>query len=658
MVAGRSDLELHVATTADGKGLTKAADQLDDTTESSDDLGASFKATGKESKALDAQTEELTDHIHELGIEFDRTAAKTDKAAKSLRDLGDDVPIIPGRITKGLAELGDEGGDSVRRVRREIVDLGSDMATTGAAAARLGSGVAAGLGDLASSTGAIGQAVMAGLIVGLVEAAVIAGPAIGAMLAGSVAGLGGTLGVAGGVIAAFQSPGVKEAAAEMGSAIGDVFVAAGAGLVPEVIKSLSILRAAFSDLNLAHSFELAAPSIELVAEGIADLARNFMPGFNKMLERATPFAVVFAAGMGDIGTALGNFFDKSSRSEGALAGLQALFDFLAATITTTGTVLEWFSDRYMDMLNMIEDTTRFIGDAADALGEGGLGGIFHGLSQMVTDFKDRMPSAMVTVLEFGAATLDTSKDAERLADALAASNKEFDKMFGIAMSVDEANLALKRGLMELKEEFKKGKVDWRESTDEGLKHRQMLLDQVQALKDKRDADIAAGDGSEASIKKANAAYDKGIKKLEEMADAAGASADVIADLAGTYKVEFIFRQTAVGKQVMAWSTLRNQERQSEVPVTVPVTIYGGGKAAGGTVMAGVSYDINENAKERVTFPANGMVHPANLSPVSGGSQMSARPAYFTGSMEHLFFSWFSEQVQARGGTLAVLGIRD
>jgi hypothetical protein len=82
----------------------------------------------------------------------------------------------------------------------------------------------------------------------------------------------------------------------------------------------------------------------------------------------------------------------------------------------------------------------------------------------------------------------------------------FDALFGSQMSVDQANLAVNVGMSQLTDTIKNNKKSLDQSTESGQQNVQAILNQVQALNAKREADIAAGNGTAEATAQANAAY--------------------------------------------------------------------------------------------------------------------------------------------------------
>jgi hypothetical protein len=130
---------------------------------------------------------------------------------------------------------------------------------------------------------------------------------------------------------------------------------------------------------------------------------------------------------------------------------------------------------------------------------------------------------------------------------------------------------------------------------------------VGGLMRERDAAIKAAGSNQEKVDKANASYARQMQKLQELFLKLGFEKGLIEQIIGAYKrippritTQIIQEYQTSGKPAGEHSGVRYAER-----------------AAGGPVLAGVPYMINERGRETVTFPASGTVHPASLTPMTG-----------------------------------------
>lgn len=123
----------------------------------------------------------------------------------------------------------------------------------------------------------------------------------------------------------------------------------------------------------------------------------------------------------------------------------------------------------------------------------------------------------------GAAAADSAQRVQELKDA-------FDRLFGIQMDLDRAVIAYKQGLAELNEELRTGKRTLDDNTQAGRDNASALLDQVDNIKDLRQANIDNG----MSMEDANTTYQNQINQLVALGIKLGYDERQIRNLIGAY----------------------------------------------------------------------------------------------------------------------------
>lgn len=526
------DVRVKITVTEDTKGAKKAAEAVKDVREEADKLDTQFKTTGKGAQKLNDELKTLYAERHRMATEL---------------SAGDDAELLKehNRVNRRIA---------LKEKLLKELRVGADNSV-----------------DPVLDMGGAGMKPRNAAIGGLVAAGVMTSPAWGALLAGALSGTVVGVAMAGGIIAATKDQSVRDAAGFFGQEISKEFFASGKSFVGPLTESLGILQRDFQDLNLGEAFAKAAPYVTIVAHGVGDLAKNIMPGFNKLLEKAGPYSEVFAEGLGGLGSALGDFMAEISASPGALEGLDAGFLVLNGTIIVLGRTLHMLSDIFdygirknAEWLGVLEDIPL-------------VGGAFGPLNDVLEHIVDSTSMAAISTEHYGVKTVDAAEAANNLADGLKRANDEFNTYYDIQASVDDTRIAARQNLIEFTETLAENGKHWENNTKAGLANQAALRERVDVLKAQRDAAVAAAGDDEAAVAKANREYDKSIKKLKEMATDAGITEEKFNDLAGTYTITFFVQQKA-GKQVVAWSDLRNAERSS-----------GGGKAQQGSA-AGMGYE--------------------------------------------------------------------
>lgn len=145
--------------------------------------------------------------------------------------------------------------------------------------------------------------------------------------------------------------------------------------------------------------------------------------------------------------------------------------------------------------------------------------------------KGQMQPVAGTIDGVGGSAEDAAKKVDDLKEA-------FDRLFGIKIDVERATLAYKQGIADLAKEFKgasdqivenkKKSGEWNQVARD---QRGAILDQVEAIKDLRDAEIAQN----GDIVKGNANYDKRLVALGKQLISAGANKEAVWDLINAYR---------------------------------------------------------------------------------------------------------------------------
>jgi hypothetical protein len=588
-MADTRNIRINVDIDGDNSGATKTTKALGDAAKASDNLGDSFKETAKDAKSLNVQ----------IGESEKRVAA----LRKQLVETGNDK-----NIRKAL-----RGEESWLRELTKIQSAGLPDAPTGRLASRV-TGPLVGVGAL-----------------GIVAAA----PAIGATIAGAVAGAIGTVGIAGGIAMAAKDPRVKSAAEAFGAEIQKEFFRGGEVFVGPIQQSLKILSGAFKEMELPETFAKMAPHVTTIAGGFAGLGKNIMPGLNKAFDRMGPLADRAAAGLADTGSALGQFMDDVTGSKGTLEGLNTFFFLLNSTIRGVGGGLKWLGDRYDETLTFTDQLAKGFEDLPGMVGGGWAArqtreniAAIRAIGNELPEFSSKVIEATDVVTTSNAETAESWKlIEERIRGALKAQNEYFDRQ----MALPNAMEAFEEAIDNFNESLKENGRTFDIGTEKGRANRDAMQALITTAKDVRSAQIELN----GDVTAANRTYEENIKKIEGIANAAGVTADELRDMAGDYYVN-IYRKELTHKVTY----FSNHDLVD--------TRKGDFRAAGGPVQPGVPYVINERGMETVTFPANGTVHPAHLTPMSGSGMAIAWGTGPTDDLGAAIWQWLRKNVRIQG----------
>ncbi len=575
-MAAERELKINIIEGRQGNALTQAAQDLEKLSRGVDAGDDSMKRFTSDTEHLNTEIEKSRTRIKDLHTQIAQTG---------------DTSLF-GDVRKEEARL--------KGFTKSLEALAPDLERAGGTA---GNSFLSGMGDSFKNL-PFGGVLIAGLV-GIVLAAL---PAVGAAVAGAVTGVVGLGGIAGGIFAASKDQNVRDAASKFGKSISAVFFGSGSSFVEPVIESLDILSKDFASMDLGKSFAIIAPYVTDIAHGIGGLAKEFMPGFNRALAAAGPILAVFAEDLPVIGKELGDMFATMAESKGAAQGMRLTLATIGGLLTATGVIIGWLSDRFEEMTAAIAKTARI---GQEIFGLVGLGGVFKAIGDRVDFLRQASQLSVGSFGDLGKSInnfVDPTKQAERAAEALSSAlktmNDEIDQWINKSLSVDNANLAVAQGWLDLQKNLVKGKQNWTDNTQAGVDNLKMINSQIDAIGRQRDATVAANADNKAAIDAANKKYQEQVDRLLAMAKAAGASKAELQALAGKYDVDVYFHSHSEGFAAGAIG--------AEIKYTISH------RAGGGPVMAGSPYVVGERGPELFVPSANGRIEPNVPAGAMGG----------------------------------------
>ena len=630
------ELRAHVKLTGDqqfkqqmkgvGDSADKAGDQIDD-------LAGNTGHLAKEAAKAEVEIKRLIEAINETG---DLTLLKA--LRKEKRNL---------RLFEGL--------------RKELAEEVTEAAVETAASVGVGAGGIIGEG-LAKG---IGAAVAAGgpyLIGGLAAVLAAATPFIGGVIASAVVGTVGVGGIAGGLALAAQDSRVKAAADELGGIAMTAFSRAAEPFVAPAIEALDLLGRAAVDVagTMKPAFAALAPVLMPFTRGLVGLVEDMMPGLVKGMENARPVIRAIANELPKIGAAFGDFIGDISRdTDGAILAFTALSDAIQVTLDWTAALIVGLSKAYEWSVRSADKVNDVL---VDVFG-------WIPLVGSMLENNDAWVDQLISDLEkSGDASADFKGDLKGVGEAakdaaaeLEAMRQAMDKAFGKTMDINQATIAYERAIDDLTESVQENgrSLDARE--EKGRANRGAILDQIQAIKDLRQANI----DNNMDVADANALYEQQIETLRKNAIKLGLNKDEVNKLVDAFKgiprdVELELRVRGLKgilEQVAALSALLGSKAAAGAALSGS---YVSGRASGGPVMAGQTYIVGENGPEVLQMGAqSGVVYnsaqtAAMMSGASGGSSattinvvVSLKPG-FEGAMGAAVTNYLQFEVQTTG----------
>jgi len=647
------ELRLNIVSTAESKGLTEAAKDLKETKGEADKLSKSFEDMGDNaegaSQDIDAATKSVRSHgdqIKHLREEYERT---TKRIAELDAQMLDTNTTDKSGLKKDLRER--------RAWLAELQRIAKGMEKS--------SGVSIGLGkrkdepllgapqlDFSSMAG-MGHGALIPSVVGLVA---LAAPAIGAVIAGAVVGAAGVGGVVGGVIAAAHDPRVKSAWEDFTRDLS--FKSFGGDkLAGPTVDALSTLRDGLEGLHLDDILGKAGPGIENLAQGVVDFATNAMPGFIKVMDNLDEITGIVADGMGNLGDATSDMLTDMMDSKGTLEGLQAIFDVLSGTLRATGEI------------------TKFLGGAFHLAGR--MSAEFSGAMEDVFHWAQVLSPALYPVEQLMASINDTTENLVGTGDiaashitfmstaARAAASAQHDFATGLAEvdtnatsaadalqhfndvqhgSVNNA-IAFEQSLDDLAEKLKENGRETDINLQKGRDNMKAFEDAVKDAEKVRDDLLAQG-----KIEEANAAYKRMVDRIRDVMIQAGFTKKQIDAMLGPYTMVINVTYKERNKPSFVMSSL--SEPAQDIAR----------RASGGPVMANQPYIVGDGGRPELFVPKqNGMILPSVPNSTGSGRPYGAAVPIMiqapAGSYEQYVIELISTAVQARGGQLAVLGLK-
>lgn len=203
-------------------------------------------------------------------------------------------------------------------------------------------------------------------------------------------------------------------------------------------------------------------------------------------------------------------------------------------------------------------------------------------------------------------------------------------------------------MRQLSEDIAANGKHWNDNTDAGQKQREMLLGLLNDAERVREAQIANG----VSVQKANADYDAQVQVLLKLAGQAGATKAQLDALAKRYEIQFSIDAIAGAVSGVTSAVAKAfAGLQFGGPAPEKSSTFGGGRAAGGPVMAGVEYLVGENGPERFRPMVSGSIVPNGNQTVQ--VVMSIDPSGSADSLWAAVLKLLRDHVRFNGGSADV-----
>jgi hypothetical protein len=523
-VANLADRSTSVALTlqagqfkAEAAAVKKAIDDVDDKVEALDrglkKISPDAVKAAAAMKLLSSSSAELGNNISQIGDKATALQVLDRRIATSrseVRKLADEF-LKTGDLDV-FKKLGDSEGElgKLSGIRKALVAELKGGAEEGAKVAG-GTFAQVFQGGITSAFQSLPGPAKAALIAALAVAAVGASAVIVEIISTALLAGVGAAGLGTAIAFAVQDEHVARAFTALGDHAQAALKDAASPFRAELIDSAAIFTKSFDATMPRIKAGLAslAPETSKLAANVGKAFENMGPGLEKALKASGPLLDSLGSGLATAGKAFGQLLSTIAyHGEGAnmvmkliVANITVLIQFITAAVDVAGA--------FFDILAKVAKAGAAVWgwitgakpkeakDGLDGVGEGGQNAA-KGLDQ-ASDSAGALSHAMSPVIG----------GAEDMADA-------FDRLFNETMGLDQANLAVKQGLADLKKELGDGKRTLDTNTQAGRDNVQGILEQIDALNRQREAQIAAGNGTAAATAEANAAYYRNIAALRAL----------------------------------------------------------------------------------------------------------------------------------------------
>lgn len=506
------------ATDKSGPAVTAAARGLDN-------LGDQANQATRQLTQLERETAQLRNKMLStaaaakvLGHEFAKTGdTKVLRDFEKMTRQADQLGRVLKKIEPPNLEIkAKPGDDDSNTVFRKLFGGLSDAAQQ---AGKLAGKTA--IDGFGSAFQAIPVEVKLGVAAGLGLAVAAAGPFIASALSGAVlTGVAGG-GIAAGLILAAKDPAVSAAYGDLAQSIMQDLESAAKPFSHELVTAAPELSAAFSrELPRVRAIlSTLSASVLPLTRGVAGFASGIMPGLQRAATVGAKIVNSLAQRLPALGAAVGHLLGAFAEGgQAAQRAIEAIVDDLTILIHT----MALGAEASAPLLNALAK--------------------FDSLVNPISGLNRAGQDTVKWVQPAGAAAQQTSQDYESLAQSLGntarqadALNASFDRLFSEAMNLDQANLAVKEGMTNLRATIKDNGTTLDDYTAKGQANVHGILDQIGVLEAKRQAEIAAGNGTKEATAKADAAYASNVASLRQVLINLGFVASDVDNLISKYQ---------------------------------------------------------------------------------------------------------------------------
>jgi hypothetical protein len=602
------------------------------------DSGRALNTARTDVKALGDEAQKTTRRV----VELDAAERGAERGAKGMAAGLDDAGDQAGQLARKLLEAAaaakvldaagtkhvnrDDGSGLLGALVKEAPRAGAKAGTEAA-----GTFASAWQGGVMASLKALPPQAQAALGAAIGVAVMSTMPFLVSAINGAILGGVGAGGLAAGIMIQAKDPQVAGAFKQLGGRIMHDLTEDTKPFKAQLLDTADGFGKSWAKIqpNIQGFFEKLAPAAGKLGQAISRSMEILGPALERAAGPAEKVLNAVADEIPEIAGALGSMLDSISK-HGESAAEAIKFILFNVEILITG------FDLLVQSIGPVADGIVKIGMALGLIDPLPLEGTAHALdtaggsASTAAGSFDRMSGAVYNT-----------------ADAADQANEAFNRLFGELMGLDEANLKVAEDFRVLSSTLKKNKDSIDANTEGGQANRRMILGMIGDLEQKREAEIAAGNGTIEATRKANAAYLSQLEKLRAVAVAAGQPTAAIDRLIAKYKQLAGLPDITKNINIIHTATYRTNGTPQAGFSRYPGEAHGGivgAVAANGGQRNGLT-KVGESGWEYVELPPGSRVYPHGESMrMQGAGGGGGGPVSLTLSVQGSTGDWLYEMI--------------
>lgn len=623
------ELRLNIVSTADSKGFDKAVKDMSDAKAEAGKLSDEFAKAGQNAEDLDQSVGDATKSIKTHSEQVRVLRAEYEKTTKRIAEL--DAQLLGGGDSKAIKkDLREQRAwlAEIQKVAREVQRTSGISFKLGNDDSPVTTGVLEGLLNGLPKLGGMDSR----LIAGGAAAGLALAPPIAAAVSGAILGAVGVGGVIGGAVLAARDPQVKAAWKQVGSTLMHELEPAGKAFTGPVTQAAFTLQNSFAKSGIADALAGAAGLTDPLARGLGGFVEKLGPGIDRALQGARPIADMLEKKLPEFGNDLSESLSTvAAVAPGAARGL-------GQVVTVTGELTKQAAaaGAGLTALNNLFPTTIGLIRLVP------IGGFVQVIGTAAEQTAPKLAALGQRMSDAAGATGPLANGLKDVGGAAETAKNSLTDFYNAQLGIVDSKIAFEQALDDMRDSLKENGTSLDINGQKGRDNMKSIQDAIKDAIRVRDELAAQG-----KIEEANAAYKRMVDRIREVATQAGLTKKQIEELVKPY--EFTITANIVTRGSLPRYVSSNLSEPAQDVAR---------RASGGPVTKGMPYVVGDAGRPEFFVPEqSGYVYP---SVPKGGGTTWAAPINYMPSGNAMWDGWFEQfraQVQSRGGTLAVVGVR-